>query len=401
MFEKNNTNIPTRLILVILFIVVIAAVILASGCSKSVDDDIEDTPDDTTAPAAVADLHVIGFTTTTATLGWTATGDDGNDGIAYEYDLRGSLDSITESNFSQAFRIDSVVLPVPAGYDQICTLEDLQPGESHYFAVKARDEADNWSGISNCVRVDCPINPVVVFPDAALDSVVREHIGLPSGDIHASDIDTVIELNGDETGISDLTGMEYFTSLLMLHLSFNSIDDLTPLQGLVSLEGLHINMNDITDLSPLVGLVNLVQISAGQNSIDDIAILAGLTKLQSVRLNDCDVTDFSPLYNLPALEWLDLHSNPLVDIGFMTNFPHLKIIALSSTQISDLTSLTNLTELNELYLQYNQITDITPLVNNAGLGTGDIVSLNNNPLSEESLNTHIPALQARGVTVNY
>jgi len=40
-------------------------------------------------------------------------------------------------------------------------------------------------------------------------------------------------------------------------------------------------------------------------------------------------------------------------------------------------------------------------VENPGLGEGDLVTLNYNPLSEESIKEHIPALRARGVTVDY
>jgi hypothetical protein len=40
-------------------------------------------------------------------------------------------------------------------------------------------------------------------------------------------------------------------------------------------------------------------------------------------------------------------------------------------------------------------------VENEGLGEGDAISLNDNPLSDDSINIYIPQLEARGVTVNY
>jgi len=54
-----------------------------------------------------------------------------------------------------------------------------------------------------------------------------------------------------------------------------------------------------------------------------------------------------------------------------------------------------------LYLHNNLIADIYPLVQNGGLGTGDIVYLSGNPLSEDSINIYIPELVARGVIVTY
>jgi hypothetical protein len=41
------------------------------------------------------------------------------------------------------------------------------------------------------------------------------------------------------------------------------------------------------------------------------------------------------------------------------------------------------------------------LVKNLGLSQGDKVYLSNNPLSSTSMNTYIPQLQGRGVTVHY
>jgi len=54
-----------------------------------------------------------------------------------------------------------------------------------------------------------------------------------------------------------------------------------------------------------------------------------------------------------------------------------------------------------LYLHNNLIADIYPLVGNGGLGTGDRVYLGGNPLSEDSINTYIPELVARGVVVYF
>jgi len=41
------------------------------------------------------------------------------------------------------------------------------------------------------------------------------------------------------------------------------------------------------------------------------------------------------------------------------------------------------------------------LVDNPGLGEGDVVSLGNNPLSLDSIDIYMDELRARGVTVNY
>ena len=72
----------------------------------------------------------------------------------------------------------------------------------------------------------------------------------------------------------------------------------------------------------------------------------------------------------------------------------------ASNRISDLSPLAELVNLGGLDLRDNRILDISPLVENEALAEGDWVALGGNPLSEISLNTHIPTLLERGVRVS-
>ena len=76
-------------------------------------------------------------------------------------------------------------------------------------------------------------------------------------------------------------------------------------------------------------------------------------------------------------------------------------LGLSRNQISDISSLDGLTDLSWLDIARNDIIDLAALVDNPGLGWGDYVDVTNNPLSGEALTVQIPALQARGVIVDY
>ncbi|MCE2432931.1 MAG: leucine-rich repeat domain-containing protein [Candidatus Latescibacteria bacterium] len=82
----------------------------------------------------------------------------------------------------------------------------------------------------------------------------------------------------------------------------------------------------------------------------------------------------------------------------MTNLTRLE---LNENLISDISPLSGLTNLERLRLDTNTISDLAPLVANMGLGNEDRVDLRGNPLSTTSLNTHIPALQGRGVDVQF
>lgn len=82
-------------------------------------------------------------------LTWTATGDDGTLGTASAYDLRYSLNPITASNFDSCTQCMGVPIPQVSGSSESFQVEDLAPNTTYYFALKSRDEAYNWSTISN------------------------------------------------------------------------------------------------------------------------------------------------------------------------------------------------------------------------------------------------------------
>lgn len=84
-------------------------------------------------------------------IAWTAPGDDGNVGTASEYDIRYSADSATLVAWTSAIQIGNEPIPLIAGTTQRDT---LTLGAGVWFvAIKARDEAYNWSGMSNIIRV--------------------------------------------------------------------------------------------------------------------------------------------------------------------------------------------------------------------------------------------------------
>jgi hypothetical protein len=403
-------------------LLVACALLLSLACSKSadsVDGDEEET--DTTAPAAVSDLAIISFTTTSATLQWTAPGDDDTTGVAVEYDLRASYDSITAQNFAQAFQLDDCPPPLPAGMSHQYSLDGLQADSTYYFAIKTLDDAGHWSAISNCPNVHCPAIQVVVFADTALERVMREHIGKPTGDILSSDVDTVTQIIAEELGITSLSGLEYCVSLENILMADNEISDITPLAGLTQLWGVHISWNDVSDISPLQGHTALTQLHLSQNPVTDLGPVASMTSLEQLVMGETHITDYSPLYGLPHFSDIYLGSCNLSDISFMSNLTHLRIAQLPFNQITSIEPLRNLTTLQGLGLIYNQITnieplanlvnlvdlnlfgnqisDIQPLIDNTGLGSGDVVSIQSNPLSQHTIDVLIPALEARGVTV--
>gem|GEM_PF-1301444 len=201
--------------------------------------------------------------------------------------------------------------------------------------------------------------------------------------------------------ISDISPLEGLTSLTSLSLERNQISDISPLTNLTELSSLQIPVNQISDISPLEGLTSLTSLSLERNQISDISPLEGLTSLRSLYLSSNQISDISPLEGLTSLTTLYLSSNQISDISPLEGLTSLTTLYFSSNQVSDTSALAGLTSLTTLYLQSNEISDIKPLVDNTGLGHGDQIDLRWNPLSEQSINEHVPELQARGVNVWY
>jgi hypothetical protein len=87
--------------------------------------------------------------TVSATLRWTAPGDDSLTGRATAYDVRYSLSPITAANFLLATRVPGVPAPKAAGAAESLLITNLDADSGYYYAIRTADEAANWSRISN------------------------------------------------------------------------------------------------------------------------------------------------------------------------------------------------------------------------------------------------------------
>jgi hypothetical protein len=134
---------------------------MAVGCG----DDGGTSPDtsDTTAPANVADLASPSSTASSATLTWTAPGDDGTVGTAAQYDIRYSTAVITDANFNSATQAADLPVPSTAGTGETFTVTGLTENTTYYFALKTADEVPNWSGLSNVANATTPPAPPPQF----------------------------------------------------------------------------------------------------------------------------------------------------------------------------------------------------------------------------------------------
>jgi hypothetical protein len=110
---------------------------------------------DLTRPAPLA-ITVSATTDTTATLSWSAVGDDSLTGTASSYDVRYATSPITAANWAAATQASGEPAPAAAGTPQSFVVRNLSRQATYYFAVKASDEAGHASALSNVPSATTP-----------------------------------------------------------------------------------------------------------------------------------------------------------------------------------------------------------------------------------------------------
>ena len=189
----------------------------------------------------------------------------------------------------------------------------------------------------------------VTFADPLLEKMVRAAMNKPEGDIIIAEAEAVTELKlgiewqqepAEGTQIKDISGLESFTNLENLELSFHAI----------------------SDISPLAGLTKLSSLSLGGNPVANIEPLSGLTNLDFLTLFNCQAQDYTPLAKLTGLGGLLLDHSTINDVKMLSGLTELWWLSLSNTQVSDVSPLSTLIKLKQLQLEGCPITDYSPLV---------------------------------------
>lgn len=222
--------------------------------------------------------------------------------------------------------------------------------------------------------------------------------------------------------VTDITGLEYFTSLETLSLKFNKVSDIKPIEGISTLKVLILGENPVSSIN-LDKLGELTDLRLYGTNISDID-LTKTPKLESLYLQRTNVSkvDLTPLQSLdqallnkcsslteikasnlpsitridavecnlksfeisdcPSLRELHLNSNKLTSIK-MTNLAMLMRLNVYDNQLTSI-DVSNLPFLMWLFVYDNQLTSID-LSANVPLRE---FRASNNPLTEVNLSTN-------------
>ena len=245
---------------------------------------------------------------------------------------------------------------------------------------------------------------VVTIPDPKLESLIRDAVNKPEGDLTKQDLKEVKTIafealfQGGEDAIQDLEGLQFATNLEVLDVPFNDFRDLAPLQNLANLTRLGFANTPVSDITPLVENSNVGQGDVVDLQATDLELCPGDADRADVDIltkrgvdvsfdepENCDTNgDEQVQVPDPVLESLirEEINKPQGDLT-MRDLEKVEVIdgdaALNpEDSVQDLEGLQFATNLTELQLPFTRVSDLSPLLKNSGLGEGDVVNLNEN-----------------------
>ena len=203
---------------------------------------------------------------------------------------------------------------------------------------------------------------VVRILDSNLRAAIAETLGKsPNALITVEEMEGLSELDAEDKGIRDLTGLQFAINLSELNIGDNEVSDLSPLTGLINLRHLGFSNNPISDISPLRALINLEGLRFSRTSVSDLSSVAGLVNLKYIGSWGHNISDLSPLAGLTKLEEIDFCGGNISDLTPLTGLTNLKEVYVTREQVSDISPLASLIGLTRLGLHHNNISDVSPL----------------------------------------
>lgn len=332
------------------------AAITISGCSKS---ETLQTPE----------IKVTNLSTTSFSFTWTAI----PDATGYTYEVKAANQStVTDGNKEKPENVEVTGLSTASTYT--VSVKALGTGsftDSEYATITVTT-LDNTIHFADKVlerrllemtepKIDADGDGKITFEEAAAVKELQLGFDLKP----ESTVDCV----------TDITGLEYFTSLETLSLKYNRVSDIKPIEGISTLKVLILGENPISSIN-LDKLGELTDLRLYGTNISEID-LTKTPKLESLYLQRTNVSkvDLTPLQsldqallnkcssltelkasNLPSLTRIDAIECNLKSFE-ISDCPSLRELHLNSNKLTSI-KMTNLAMLMRLNVYDNQLTSI-------------------------------------------
>lgn len=311
------------------------AAITISGCSKS---ETLQTPE----------IKVTNLSTTSFSFTWTAI----PDATGYTYEVKAANQStVTDGNREKPENVEVTGLSTASTYT--VSVKALGTGsftDSEYATITVTT-LDNTIHFADKVlerrllamtepKIDADGDGKITFEEAAAVKELQLGFDLKP----ESTVDCV----------TDITGLEYFTSLETLSLKFNSVSNIKPIEGISTLKVLILGENPISSIN-LDKLGELTDLRLYGTNISDID-LTKTPKLESLYLQRTNVSkvDLTPLQSLDQALLNKCSSLTEIKASNLPSITRIDAVEcnLKSFEISDCPSL------RELHLNSNKLTSI-------------------------------------------
>ncbi|CZT14776.1 probable protein phosphatase PP1 regulatory subunit Sds22, putative [Ramularia collo-cygni] len=172
---------------------------------------------------------------------------------------------------------------------------------------------------------------------------------------------TLEELELYDNLIKHIEGLEQFTELTSLDLSYNKLKHIKRLETLTKLDHLYLVQNRISKIEGLEELTNLTYLELGANRIREIECLEKLVKLESLWLGQNKITELKGLGTLCNLRTLSIQANRLTSLDGIETIPQLTELYFSDNKVTSLEPLRKNTKLEILDFQTNPIATLAGL----------------------------------------
>ncbi|KXS97747.1 hypothetical protein AC578_3194 [Pseudocercospora eumusae] len=166
--------------------------------------------------------------------------------------------------------------------------------------------------------------------------------------------------------ISKIEGLEELTGLTYLELGANRIREIEGLETLTKLESLWLGQNKITELKGLSSLTNLRTLSIQANRLTSLDGIEALPQLTELYISDNKVTSLEPLKACTKLEILDFQTNPITSLAGVEGLKELENVWASNCQIESFQeverALKDKEKLEEVYFEGNPLQRQNPVL---------------------------------------
>lgn len=266
----------------------------------------------------------------------------------------------------------------------------LPAGENSVLAIAV----DENSMVSTAVQRGYTIGGVVeavTLTDPAVDSAVREALGITSADTLMTDmLWSLPSLTLPDT-VRDLSDLAYMTGLRSLTIQNVSGLDFSVLSQLTELTELDLSGCTIStgSLNAIASLTNLTRLRLNQCALTDISAFSPLTRLTELQLSDNSITEVGVLSLMLDLETVTLSNNPVTSIAGLSACGKLKSVDISGCSVTTIAALADKTQLESLLAGNNKISDLSPL---AGCSALSVLEVPYNSVEDISVLSELPAL---------